>query len=1177
MHSAKEADPDVGLCRLLEGLPADPEALRPAELSLPCTTEDLGGLEAGKDHTFQLVIENQGMLLLSGIVVTDSDWFFFSDSQGNSSQKLFQTRDTYTLSVRVPGSNLRAGPKPLEGQIIVDTNGGRQTVAVHATVPVRPFPRGETVGNVLAGAKSPRELAVKAKAHPNEAAVQFEQGVVKAWYESNGWTYPIQGTQARGNGALQQFFEALGLVKPPKLAIDTERISCRGAAGERLTKQVTLRTEEPRPVYADASSNQRWIKVLPAKAQGNSVTIPLRIDVPNRPGETLDANVTVQGNGQQRFVVPVALTIAGTSAKQRKEKEVRSRRLEWIAGGVVLFLFLIGGTWVARAIFHHNDPVQPSTEMAALTGQQPPPVQVARWYDKIPNNNLGECFLNVKQVAGENRPIVDHLEADSAVARRKGYEELGAKLPELSLNSDVNGPLSKFLTECCVFEPDGLNLQALLSGLAALIPEENLSFPDKDKGEEVTRAAFCQRVVCSAVTHKDVKPETSERIAIEMNKNLATSVSEDALADDLKNQIGKSIAEQCYHKILVTARDSLDQALAIRTVLGKQFPDLPAPDFRAQEDAQVLEIALPRAKSLWPQLEPMFKTCAECDQPDTGRRVIDFYEKADAPADKMDAMLAVKWKTAANPQLSRTAKATAIRRIMTFRAVEAKITRAERVAELQKLLDNGMSSPAKPGVPATPTPLQDSVRLAHANALASILFNKDAEPGQFDQLLTRTPALAPPKPEDKPTKPVEKPVKPEMEKVITLGTGIATVTGVLQQDKRDARRGGSYYRFVKTVTLKVGETYEFSVESKDMTPLLRLERLGQQGPSVTGNNVKLTYTAPVSADFDVVVSSLEKNTVGNFSLKLNQVQKPQMGFRGFAPETTTTAEVERKVEPVATSDLIGLRDPDTKVRLESFKNLIDKLPKELAYADASRISLCLLTSRWKESELGQLTERVKPLANNRSLLYALNDVIFGVAKTDLDGPRTQAIVGALVGKRLDDEDWQSDCRKELLQRALELTPHTASDLADKAAEFLRDLYKEQGLAFGLDDADFNGQTQLTAVLERLIKHVAERSAQREASPAKKDFLQQIERHIQAARYVAHHEVQYAVLLQRIWIKVLTLTLEQDVAEPARKKMTELDTNLDKKDGQSDNLLAQLRLGEETILRLWALTFDLKIK
>jgi hypothetical protein len=104
VQAARETDPDLGLCRFLEGLPADPEALKPAKLALTSTTEDLGELEPGKDYKLDVVIENQGVLLLRGSVTTDCDWLFFGDRQGNTSAKLFQTRDSYTLSVRVMAS-----------------------------------------------------------------------------------------------------------------------------------------------------------------------------------------------------------------------------------------------------------------------------------------------------------------------------------------------------------------------------------------------------------------------------------------------------------------------------------------------------------------------------------------------------------------------------------------------------------------------------------------------------------------------------------------------------------------------------------------------------------------------------------------------------------------------------------------------------------------------------------------------------------------------------------------------------------------------------------------------------------------------------------------------------------------------------------------------------------------
>ena len=136
---------------------------------------------------------------------------------------------------------------------------------------------------------SPHEIAVKAKEHPQDAAVLFELGAVKTWYESNGWTYPIEGSAAFGKGAVQQFFEALGLTRPPILKIDTAFILFQGHAGQCLSRRITLSSDEPKPVYAHVFCDQDWVNFGPLKFMGNRVKIPIDIIVPPRPGEAVIA------------------------------------------------------------------------------------------------------------------------------------------------------------------------------------------------------------------------------------------------------------------------------------------------------------------------------------------------------------------------------------------------------------------------------------------------------------------------------------------------------------------------------------------------------------------------------------------------------------------------------------------------------------------------------------------------------------------------------------------------------------------------------------------------------------------------------------------------------------------------------------------------------------------------
>jgi len=319
-QAAADPDLDRGLSSLLAKLPADADALKPPKLALDSTEENLGQLAPGFDLTFELVIRNKGMLLLHGMASSSCDWLVFGERNGPP-QKMFQTRNACALLVRVLGNKLRAGRKPLHGEIVVDSNGGTLTVSVSANVPIQPFPQGLSANNALAGAKSPREIAVKAKANPNEAATLFAHGAVKAWYASNGWVYPIEGSEGSGKGAVQQFFEALGLTKPPRLEINTTSFILKGKVGTRLSRRVTVRTEDAKPVFAHASSNQPWVTFGPVKYMGNKVEIRIDVTVPPYPEQIVQAQVTIEGNGKQRFGVALSVAIEAGRAVEVDEDD----------------------------------------------------------------------------------------------------------------------------------------------------------------------------------------------------------------------------------------------------------------------------------------------------------------------------------------------------------------------------------------------------------------------------------------------------------------------------------------------------------------------------------------------------------------------------------------------------------------------------------------------------------------------------------------------------------------------------------------------------------------------------------------------------------------------------------------------------------------------------------------
>ena len=306
-EAAKYPDADRGLDQLLAKLPT--QVLQPPKVKVEPSEINLGQLRMGTDRNIELHLSNQGMRLAYGSIVSDCKWLTFGEGAG-AVEKLFQFGADAVIPVHVKGQFLRAGNQPLEGHLVVDSNGGATTVTVRADVPITPFSEG-----VLAGSLTPRQIAEKARAHPKEAAAIFERGLVSQWFSKNGWIYPVQGPSVAGLGGVQQFFEALGLAKPPKVELKTPSLQLRGAPGQALSATLEVGTSEKKQVYAFAVSDQIWVVPGNQTKQGKTATmaaIPLTINVPATPGQVLQAKITITANGGQKFKVPLSLTVSGS-------------------------------------------------------------------------------------------------------------------------------------------------------------------------------------------------------------------------------------------------------------------------------------------------------------------------------------------------------------------------------------------------------------------------------------------------------------------------------------------------------------------------------------------------------------------------------------------------------------------------------------------------------------------------------------------------------------------------------------------------------------------------------------------------------------------------------------------------------------------------------------------------
>jgi hypothetical protein len=295
-------DPERGLDLLLAKMPGS--VVEPPKLHVEPTEVNLGRLRVGQNHQVQVHLVNHGMRLLYGSMSSDAEWLAFSETAGQP-QRLFQFCERTAVTVYVRGQDLRASFRPLEGHLVIDSSGGTATIPVRGNLPVTPFPEG-----IFKGAITPRHIAEKARASPKIAAREIERGQVSEWFKLNGWSYPVRGPIVSGLGGVQQFLEALGVAKPPPLAVTPLSCEFSGVPDTVFRVDLTISTPLRKVVYAWATANRYWVEVGIAKLTGRTAIIPVTIKVPDCKG-VHEAKITVIGNGQQRFVVPASVAVVG--------------------------------------------------------------------------------------------------------------------------------------------------------------------------------------------------------------------------------------------------------------------------------------------------------------------------------------------------------------------------------------------------------------------------------------------------------------------------------------------------------------------------------------------------------------------------------------------------------------------------------------------------------------------------------------------------------------------------------------------------------------------------------------------------------------------------------------------------------------------------------------------------
>jgi hypothetical protein len=445
-HSAQKAlsqpDADSALDSFVNTLPVTTHSS--PKLDLSPRRFMLGSLRAGERREVHLTILNHGKGLLRGTLTIGEGgtWLLLGDGSGRGECQLRAAREQdITLIVDTRGL---PAPQTYSSKLTVISNGGVVEVPVRLDLTVNPFPHGP-----FQGAASTREIAERMKAQPKAAAPLLESGAIARWFASNGWTYPVQGETAKGVAAVQQFFEGMGLSKPPPVHLSEQDVHVRCHYPETVGRQVVLRTEAKKWVYAHVRSTVPWLRPTAPQVSGpQQAVIPFEVDsrLLAGNGAAHEGRLQVAANAGQQLTVRVRVEVEGAAfaelARPRVERppekppepEAPRVRRPFVAGaltGLLLRLFLaVPGDLYARVV---AAPPGPTPAGGFATWLEPPvidgafvrPIVLTTWW-------LGAVvgFLLLRRRGGRPADTLGGLIA-GAVFGLVGSATLACLLPAL--------------------------------------------------------------------------------------------------------------------------------------------------------------------------------------------------------------------------------------------------------------------------------------------------------------------------------------------------------------------------------------------------------------------------------------------------------------------------------------------------------------------------------------------------------------------------------------------------------------------------------------------------------------------------------------------------------------------------------------------------------------------------
>jgi len=205
-----------------------------------------------------------------------------------------------------------------------------------------------------------------------------------------------------------------------------------------------------------------------------------------------------------------------------------------------------------------------------------------------------------------------------------------------------------------------------------------------------------------------------------------------------------------------------------------------------------------------------------------------------------------------------------------------------------------------------------------------------------------------------------------------------------------------------------------------------------------------------------------------------------------------------------------------------------------------------------------------------------------VLETRLHKERIQELFSRVVGRdlELNDDDWQQQACEMMIRDVIDDLSYAverrvgAGRIYDDVEAALRSLYTTQARLLGVLPEQYDAADSPSQILRLMIERYAAKSGAGNSSDEARHHFSSLSNQFEAVEYAAANDLEQTVLLQYLWLRTLAFRTAQNHEEKADQAMALIDAP-NKANISSESMFAQIRNGEQAILRQWLLTSPLE--